>query len=303
MAPEPVTRPRDFRVGRRLGEHALAMLEGRVAESDVPRPRLAATVLLVRDAPTAPDPRNAVQVFMIRRVPTMEFAPSMWVFPGGGVDQRDAATDVPWAGPSPAEWAERIGVDEATARELVIAAVREVFEECGVLLAGPDDASVVGDVSGDAWGQERAALLSREQSFAQLLSRRGLVLRSDLLTLRDHWVTPPFEPKRYDTYFFAALLPVGQIPDDATTEADLSVWVDPDALLEEVAAGEQRMMPPTVVNVERVARARSAADFVAERPPVVRVMPEPVREQDRVVLRAHLPSEDLPSEDLARGQD
>lgn len=226
---------------------------------------------------------------MIRRVPTMAFAPSMWVFPGGGVDERDSQTGLPWAGPSPQDWAARIGVEVAVARQLVIAAVREVFEECGVLLAGPDAETVVADVSGPEWGQERQALIAKEQSFGQLLLRRGLVLRSDLLSLHDHWVTPPFEPRRYDTYFFAALLPEGQVADDATSEADQVAWVRADDVLARVAAGEDRMLPPTIVNVERVGRVDSGAAFVAHHPPVVRVMPEPVLDGDSVVLRAHLP--------------
>ncbi|MDE9365742.1 NUDIX domain-containing protein [Luteipulveratus sp. YIM 133132] len=282
MSAEPSTTAVDFPVGGRLGDAALASLDGRA--DPPPAPRLASTVMLVRHGSACP-----VEVFMLRRVPTMEFAPSMWVFPGGGVDARDADAGLPWAGPSPAEWAARIGVDEPTARQLVIAAVREVFEECGVLLAGADADRVVGDVSGDEWQAEREALLSREQSFAQLLSRRRLVLRSDLLTLQDHWLTPEFEPKRYDTYFFAALLPEGQIADDATTEADTAVWVDPKDLLAQADSREARMLPPTVVNVRRVAGATSPEELVAARPTVVRVMPEPVRTDGGVVLRAYLP--------------
>lgn len=290
---DPDVHPRDFRVGSRLAEHARAEVDAADPRPEPVEPKLASTVLLVRDRAAGPgdDDTSGVEVFMIRRVPTMEFAPSMWVFPGGGADERDGETEVPWGGPSPARWAERIGVQEFVARQLVIAAVREVFEECGVLLAGADERTVLGNVSGAEWHAERAGLLAKEQSFAQMLSRRGLTLRSDLLTLRDHWVTPPFEPKRYDTYFFAALLPEGQIPDDATTEADVSAWVDPHDLLRRVADGSDRMLPPTVVNVERVARARRAGEFVAEEPPVVRVMPEPVQDGERVVLRAHLPAE------------
>ena len=281
---DPEVRPRDFRVGARLADDARAQLERGDRGPAVVEPRLASTVLLVRDR----DGGQGVEVFMMRRVPTMEFAPSMWVFPGGGVDERDSETEVPWAGPSAARWATRIGAREQVARELVTAACREVFEECGVLLAGPDAHTVLADVSGAEWHDERARLIAKEQSFAQLLDRRGLTLRTDLLTLRDHWVTPPFEPRRYDTYFFAALLPEGQAADDATSEADTSVWVDPRDLLRRVADGRDRMLPPTVVNVERVARADDAATFVAEEPPVVRVMPEPVLSGDQVLLRAHL---------------
>ena len=113
----------------------------------------------------------------------------------------------------PTQWAAAFGCDERTARELVCAAVRETFEEAGVLLAGARDGgpgAVVPDVSGDDWEEQRQALLSRELSLAELLAGRGLALRSDLLRPFAHWITPPVEPRRYDTKFFAAALPVGQ---------------------------------------------------------------------------------------------
>ena len=105
----------------------------------------------------------------------------MCVFPGGGVDPRDYDTDVAWAGPTPAEWAARLGVDEDMARALVCAAVRETFEESGVLLAGPSADEVVADTTGDDWEADRVALESRELSMTDFLVRRGLVLRTDLL--------------------------------------------------------------------------------------------------------------------------
>jgi 8-oxo-dGTP pyrophosphatase MutT (NUDIX family) len=230
-----------------------------------------------------------VDVFMLRRTSTMVFAPRMMVFPGGGVDPRDADPNLPWAGPSPAEWGRLLIADEATARELVVAAVREVFEECGVLLAGPDVDSVVGDVSGPAWQAERAALLSRELSFAQMLLGRGLVLRSDLLRVRAHWITPEFEPKRYDVRFFAALLPAGQIADDQTSEADHADWADPGRLLEDVARGSALMLPPTVVCVEQVAAVASVAEFLAAEAHMAPIMPVPVQLEDALVLRCILP--------------
>src|SRR5581483_11814380 len=144
------------------------------------------------------------EVYLQRRVASMNFAASMYVFPGGGVDPRDTAVQPAWAGPSPADWAERLRRDEATARAIVCAAVREVFEESGVLLAGPGPDTVVGDVSGAAWEAARVALLAREVGFAELLAREGLVLRSDLLVPWSRWITPVFEPRRFDTYFFLA---------------------------------------------------------------------------------------------------
>jgi len=237
---------------------------------------------------------GGVDVFMLRRVATMAFAPRMMVFPGGGVDRRDADPDLPWAGPSPAEWGRTLDADEATARGLVVAAVREVFEECGVLLAGPDAGSVVGDVSGPQWRAEREALLSREVSLAQMLIRRGLVLRSDLLRARAHWITPEFEPKRYDTRFFAALLPAGQIADDQTSEADHADWTDPARLLEDYATGSALMLAPTVWCVEQVAAAASAVEFLAAEVHMAPITPVLMQTDDAVVFRCTFPWGHLP---------
>jgi 8-oxo-dGTP pyrophosphatase MutT (NUDIX family) len=233
---------------------------------------------------------NGVDVFMLRRAATMAFAPRMMVFPGGGVDPRDADPSLPWAGPSPAEWARTLVADEATARELVVAAVREVFEECGVLLAGADGDDVVGDVSGPQWQAERGALLSHDVSLAQMLIRRGLVLRSDLLSARARWITPEFEPKRYDTRIFAAMLPVGQIADDQTSEADHADWADPARLLQDYASGSALMLPPTVVCVEQVAAAPSAAEFMAADVPMTPITPVLTRADGAVVIRCTLPT-------------
>lgn len=251
-------------------------------------PRSAATVMILRDHRTADG--NAVDVFMLRRVATMAFAPRMMVFPGGGVDPRDADPDLPWAGPSPEVWGQTLVADEATARELVVAAVREVFEECGVLLAGTDADTVVGDVSGPRWQEERAALVSHEVSLAEVLIRRGLVLRTDLLRARARWITPEFEPKRYDTRIFAALLPAGQIADDQTSEADHADWADPARLLRDYASGSVLMLPPTVVCVEQLAAAPSAREFLAADVPMAPITPVIAQTAEAVVIRCILPT-------------
>ena len=267
---------------------------GPVPLTQVVPTRAASTVILVRDVGGSDaeggDTADAVEVFMLRRRASMEFAPNRMVFPGGGVDVRDADEDLPWSGPSPRQWAEWLGAEEAEARELVVAAAREVFEECGVLLAGPDADTLVGDVSGAEWEAERDRLLSREQSFAELLIRRGLVLRTDLLRPWAHWVTPEFERRRYDTRFFAARLPEGQTPDDRTTEADSADWVRPRALLADLAAGRAEMLPPTVVCVEQVAAASDAEAFLDSAPPMLRIMPVLERtQQGELRLRMELP--------------
>ena len=137
--------------------------------------RPCATVLLLRDGSDGPE------VFLLRRSRSMAFAPRMHVFPGGGVDPRDADPDLPWAGPDPATWSAALGAPPAQARELVCAAVRELFEECGVLLAGPDDQQVVHDLSGEQWERDRRELSGHSLALRDVLLRRSLVLRSDLL--------------------------------------------------------------------------------------------------------------------------
>lgn len=273
--------------GDRLRERLAALASG---ETEAAVPRLASTVMLLRDAvldgPEGELPDGpGVEVFVQRRVASMEFAASMVVFPGGGVDPRDAEGTLPWAGPSPVEWAARLGTSEPDAQVLVAAAVREVFEECGILLAGPTDDTVVGDVSGEQWQQRRQALLSRERSLSEVLAESGLLLRSDLLSYRAHWITPEAETRRYDTYFFAALAPEGQIADDATTEADLADWITPSWLLELADADRAKVMPPTRVNLEELALAPDAATLVAEQVEVLTVAPTFLITEAGVVIR------------------
>jgi 8-oxo-dGTP pyrophosphatase MutT (NUDIX family) len=225
-------------------------------------PRQAATVLLLRDG--AP----GLEVYLLRRTKGMPFAGGMTAYPGGGVDPRDGDTAIAWAGPPPAQWAEAFGCDERTARELVCAAVRETFEEAGVLLAGSADGTdVVPDVSGDDWEDQRQALLTRELSLTELLAGRGLALRSDLLRPFAHWITPPVEPRRYDTKFFAAALPVGQEARHVSGEADEAAWLTPSAALKEVYAGVRPMMPPTIHTLGQLAPFADVAAALAGSPP------------------------------------
>ncbi|PZF97513.1 NUDIX hydrolase [Micromonospora deserti] len=217
------------------------------AEGGVPAvPRVAATVLLLRPAGTE------FEVYLIRRVAAMAFG-GMYAFPGGGVDRSDSQAHLDWAGPVPRNWGERLGVAPDAAQAVVCAAAREVFEEAGVLLAGPDAGTVVGDVSGDDWEVARVALEQRRTGFADLLAQRGLTLRSDLLLPWSRWITPEFEPRRFDTYFFVALLPEGQRTRDVSGEADHTLWIRPAEARVRAEAGELTMLPPTLVTLAQVA--------------------------------------------------
>lgn len=221
-------------------------------------PRNAATVVLMRPGAAGPD------VYYMRRQVSMDFAAGMAVFPGGGVDPRDFDTEVAWAGPTPAEWAGRLGCDEETARALVCTAVRETFEESGVLLAGASVDEVVADTTGDDWEADRVALESRELSMTDFLNRRGLVLRTDLLGVWDAWLTPVFEPKRYRTWFFVAVLPEGQRTRDVSSESSSVVWLPARVAADQADSGELAMMPPTYLTSMEVGTFASPVDVLAE---------------------------------------
>jgi 8-oxo-dGTP pyrophosphatase MutT (NUDIX family) len=190
---------------------------------------------------------------MLRRKSSMAFAPGAFVFPGGAVDARDADELIDWTGPDPAAWGQVFAASPELARALVCAAVRETFEESGVLLAGPSAGSVVADTTSDDWEADRAALLDRSLSLAELLRRRRLVLRADLLRPWSRWITPAVEPRRYDARFFAARLPSGQRTRDVGGEAAAVTWIAPGAAL---AAGRRRdieLWPPTAVSLAELA--------------------------------------------------
>ncbi len=247
-------------------------------------PRNAATVVLLR---ASADPSMGPDVYLLRRQTSMAFAAGMCVFPGGGVDDRDFDASVVWAGPSPVEWADRLGVDdEHLARALVCAAVRETFEESGVLLAGTSDADVVADVTGDDWEADRHALESRQLAFTEFLERRGLVLRSDQLGAWAGWLTPVFEPRRSRTWFFVAVLPEGQRTRDVSTESDHVTWLPAMAAAEAVEREELFMLPPTYFTCLDVGRAGTPdAVLAAARERTVEMfMPEVVADGDDFVL-------------------
>ncbi|WP_328439305.1 NUDIX hydrolase [Streptomyces sp. NBC_00444] len=224
-------------------------------------PRRAATVMLLKDTDAGP------VVHMLRRRASMAFAGGAYAYPGGGVDPRDDDHHIRWAGPTRAWWADRLGVGETTeAQAIVCAAVRETYEEAGVLLAGPTPDSVVGDTTGDDWEADRAALVARDLSFAEFLERRGLVLRSDLLGAWTRWITPEFEPRRYDTWFFVAALPEGQRTRNVSTEADRTVWTAPADAAASYDKGELLMMPPTIATLRQLSPYATAAAALAAAP-------------------------------------
>ncbi|MHB2022078.1 MAG: NUDIX hydrolase [Mycobacteriales bacterium] len=218
----------------------------------------AATVVLVRDG------ADGLEVFLLRRVATMAFAAGMHVFPGGSVDPADAGLpEDAWAGPPAIEWSRILAATEDLARGLVCAAVRETFEESGVLLAGPSAGEVVSDTTDEGWEEERQQLLRRNYGLASLLHGRGLLLRSDLLRAWAHWITPEVEERRYDTRFFVAALPEGQRTRDVGGESDRVHWLPPQEALLAHRRGELGMLPPTAFTLAELSAYDRVADVLA----------------------------------------
>jgi len=252
-------------------------------------PRDAATVMVLRSAEQPPkaargyggsSPREAVldvapdtmapfaigrdiQVLMLRRTAAMKFAPGAYVFPGGSVDLADYNADVGWHGPSAAEFGARLGASAEVARALVCAAVRETFEESGVLLAGAPGGGPLAAPSGPSWEADRMAMAAGPLTLAELLNRRGLVLRADLLVPWARWITPDGEPRRFDARFFAAVLPEGQEAVGHEAEADHVAWLRPADAIESAKAGVISLLPPTATTLNDFAAAVAAGAGLA----------------------------------------
>lgn len=239
----------------------------------VPRP--AATVMLIRDGRGG----GPIEVFLMRRHSAMDFVAGVMVFPGGGVDERDRKfppspsapapgdhAGIAWAGPDPAWWAGRLGVDTDLAGALVCAAARETFEESGVLFAGAaDDPDVLVD-DASVYRAQRQALVDRSLSFAEFLRTEKLVLRADLLRPWANWVTPKEErTRRYDTYFFVGAIPQGQRADGDNTETDQAGWITPTEALDDFAAGRTFLLPPTWTQLDSLAGHTVAEVLAVER--------------------------------------
>src|SRR5690349_19776304 len=237
--------------------------------------------MLLRPASREEHRHAGFEVYMLRRKPSMAFAPGAYVFPGGSVDQRDADEEVAWAGPGVDHWGWVFDAPAELARALVCAAVRETFEEAGVLLAGPSPDTVVSDTA--PYAHARQQLVDREISFAELLGAAGLGLRTDLLRPWANWVTPKPERRRFDTRFFLATVPDGQRADGATSEATDAGWYRPGVALDEWQAGTRGMLPPTWTTLAELEDLGSVPAAMAAERTIAKLMPSIVR--DNGVLR------------------
>lgn len=210
-------------------------------------PRLSASVLVIRDSP--------LEVLMIARHAEQDFASAL-VFPGGMVDPADAADD--WL--VHVTGAENFSCDE---RALRIAACRETFEECGLLLARRRDGSAIEEVI-DPNGDLKAVLVQHDA-----------VLCLDALVHFGHWITPEAAPRRYDTHFYLVPAPAGQVARCDGQEAVEAIWVEPGATLSAATAGTRKVLFPTRMNLSLLSRTEDAASALAEarERPVITVLP------------------------------
>lgn len=254
-----------------LSARAHALLSG---EWQPPTVRDASTVVLLRDAPV-------LETFLMRRAATMAFAAGMHVFPGGRIDESDGDLDVGWVG-DPLDPG-RMTATDRQARGLIIGAVREVFEETGVLLAV--DGTGRPPAEDDAWEADRVAVAESSPALAEVLARRGLLLDPGLLPLWTHWVTPEIESKRYDVRFFVAAVPAGQSVRDVSGEADHVRWVAPATALRDYSRGELPMLPPTVATLADLVALPDVAAVLASAPhrDVRPLMPRPRRADDGTI--------------------
>jgi len=230
-----------------------------VIESPV-TPRPAATVVLVRDTD------GGAEVLLLRRHDRSGFAADAWVFPGGTVDEedRDAALPVLCDGPRPAEWAEALGVKDATeAFGYVVAAVRETFEETGILLASPRVTRESPSRPADAaeLADYRGSVLAGRIGLREVAVNAGVQIATDRLTYIAHWITPEPEPRRYDTRFFLAPVPPGAEHLLHEPEMVEARWMAAGEAVERFRSGEMKMLPPTVHTLRELAAFATVAEM------------------------------------------
>jgi len=212
----------------------------------------AATVLLIRDGD------EGLEVFMVERSNRMHFASAL-VFPGGKVDPEDSDATL-------LERCDGIEGLDAGAAALRIAAVRETFEECGVVLARHSSVETVleGDEAAAFYDQYHVALNAGDVGWEEIIQKEDLILCCDRLAYYAHWITPEGRPKRFDTHFFLARMPRRQHAVHDGGESVHSVWVRPPSAIAAGERGDRNVMFPTRLNLEMLERSDSVDAAIAE---------------------------------------
>jgi 8-oxo-dGTP pyrophosphatase MutT (NUDIX family) len=235
----------------------------------------ASTVVLLRDA-------SPFEVFLVRRSDSIAFMGGAHVFPGGRVDADDQIHDVDATREGARVAVSRMpDVPAAIAIAHHVAALRELFEEAGVLLARPLTSASVERLAAD-----RRDLLARQVTLATITRREHLHLALDELVYFAHWVTPEIETRRFDTRFFIARAPEGQTPMHDEGETSHSEWVTPAAAIERSRAGLISLPPPTWTTLRMIGKFDSVDEVLswARRKPIPRVQPRFERRGDRTLL-------------------
>lgn len=228
----------------------------------------AATVMLVRDGQSD----EGIEVFMLRRTTAAAFAGGMYVFPGGKVDPADGEGDVAY----------------------VVAAIRECYEEAGVLLATDKSGVMIAD--GHPALAHRQAVYDGAIDLRELCTQHQLRPALDDLVWISHWITPAGEsPRRFDTRFFIAVAPPEQASRHDDNETIASEWVGPRDALERCQRGELTMMPPTTKNLEFVAAHSNAASAMRAARKLDR--PQPILPKLRMDANGRIRGISLPDDD------
>jgi 8-oxo-dGTP pyrophosphatase MutT (NUDIX family) len=217
--------------------------------------RTASTMILLRDADSGPE------VFLVKRHIKSDFVGGAHVFPGGVVEPADALDDALCAGRTDDSASKTLGLPRGGLAYWA-AAIRECFEEAGVLLACDSQGRIPvfeGEHS-ERFRSYRRALNSNEMSFAEMLLREGLKLAAHRVYYWGHWVTPEGEPRRYDTRFFLAVAPERQTAAHDGRELTDSAWAPPAVALEKARTREWTIIFPTVRNLMLLKAFRTARD-------------------------------------------
>ena len=241
-----------------------------------PVPVPSATVLLLRDD------RGPLEVFMVQRHHQIDFATGALVFPGGKADASDRAEGLR------AHCAGASAFDDVQLA-LRVCAVRETFEECGVLLARERGGSALLPESRVRPLEERHRddLVAGRAGMLDVVREHALELATDAMVPFAHWVTPVYMPKRFDTWFYMAAAPADQVAAHDGHESVDSVWIRPEDAVAEARAGKRTIIFPTMANLVKLARAKTVAEALerARTEPLVTIEPEVHKTENGKVLR------------------
>lgn len=244
-----------------------------MSDSKPATPVPSATILMLRDGP------QGLEVFMVVRHHQIDFASGALVFPGGKADPQDFdAALIPHLDGA---------ADDEAMRAIQVSAIREAFEECGILLAREEgQSSLIAAARLAELEPYRTSLHNGEASMVAFVQQEGLRLACDRLVHFAHWVTPDMLPKRFDTHFFLAEAPADHLAIHDGHESVDSIWIRPADVLEQAAAGTRTVIFPTLRNVEKLACCDSVSDALAAaaEAPVVRVLPWTERRDDGTYL-------------------